>query len=60
MSMYPGHRGMPPTGAARLNELLEQIRGEFDTQVRLNETFEAQSESGHWSQYGAAILTWLL
>lgn len=43
MSMYP-HRGMPQN-AARLNELLDQIRSEFDAQVRLNEGYEQQSES---------------
>ncbi|KAI1378267.1 WD40-repeat-containing domain protein [Hypoxylon crocopeplum] len=41
MSMYP-HRGMPPQNAARLNELLDQIRTEFDNQVRMNESYEQQ------------------
>lgn len=50
MSMY-SHRGMgavPPSNA-RLNELLEQIRAEFDTQLRQSENFEHQSMSsqGH-------------
>lgn len=45
--MYPGHRGMgggPPSGpgAARLNDLLEQVRGEFETHVRQNENYEHQ------------------
>ncbi|KAI1189796.1 WD40-repeat-containing domain protein [Nemania serpens] len=40
MSMYP-HRGLPQS-AARLNELLEQIRTEFDNQVRINEGYEQQ------------------
>ncbi|CAJ2509891.1 Uu.00g057910.m01.CDS01 [Anthostomella pinea] len=40
MSMYP-HRGMPPN-APRLTELLDQIRAEFDNQVRLNEGYEQQ------------------
>lgn len=38
--MYP-HRGMPQN-AARLNELLDQVRNEFDQQVRLNEGYEQQ------------------
>lgn len=45
MSMYP-HRGMgtvPPGNSARLNELLEQIRAEFDNQLRQTEGFEHQS-----------------
>lgn len=45
MSMYP-HRGMggvPPGNSARLNELLEQIRAEFETQMRQTEGFEHQS-----------------
>ncbi|KEY67295.1 hypothetical protein S7711_04548 [Stachybotrys chartarum IBT 7711] len=43
MSMYP-HRGMGgvPPGNTRLNELLEQIRAEFDTQLRQAENFEHQ------------------
>ncbi|KAI0013686.1 WD40-repeat-containing domain protein [Xylariaceae sp. FL0662B] len=40
MSVYP-HRGMPQN-AARLNELLDQIRSEFDNQVRINEGYEQQ------------------
>lgn len=48
MSMYPGHRGMggaPPgvNGAARLSELLDQIRSEFETQLRQSENYEHQS-----------------
>jgi len=48
MSMYP-HRGMggvPPggNGASRLNELLDNIRSEFETQVRQCENYEHQSE----------------
>ncbi|KAL7918334.1 hypothetical protein ACQKWADRAFT_304366 [Trichoderma austrokoningii] len=44
MSMY-SHRGMGavPPGNARLNELLEQIRAEFDNQQRQTESFEHQS-----------------
>ncbi|KAK6078538.1 WD domain-containing protein [Seiridium cupressi] len=41
MSMYPQHRGLPQN-ASRLNELLDQIRAEFDNQVRLNEGYEQQ------------------
>lgn len=46
MSMY-SHRGMgavPPGNSARLNELLDQIRAEFETQLRQTEGFEHQSE----------------
>lgn len=42
--MYP-HRamgGVPPGNSARLNELLEQIRAEFETQLRQTEGFEHQ------------------
>ncbi|KAK0723108.1 WD40-repeat-containing domain protein [Lasiosphaeria miniovina] len=45
MSMYPGHRGMPPPvngSGARLNELLDQIRGEFEVYARQSETYEHQ------------------
>ncbi|CAM1510328.1 Fc.00g006630.m01.CDS01 [Cosmosporella sp. VM-42] len=43
MSMYP-HRmgGVPPGNSARLNELLDQIRAEFETQARQTEGFEHQ------------------
>lgn len=47
MSMYT-HRGMaggPPSSSVRLNELLDQIRGEFDSQLRQSEGFEHQSKS---------------
>jgi glucose repression regulatory protein TUP1 len=49
-SMYPGHQGMrgvPPAngGAGRLNELLDQIRAEFESHVRQTETYEHQSKS---------------
>lgn len=49
--MYP-HRqmgGVPPGSSARLNELLEQIRAEFDTQIRQTEGFEHQSKSSYYS-----------
>lgn len=35
--------GAVPPGNARLNELLEQIRAEFDSQQRQTESFEHQS-----------------
>jgi hypothetical protein len=47
MSMYP-HRAMgggPQGNSTRLNELLEQIRVEFDTQMRATENYEHQSMS---------------
>ena len=48
MSMYPAHRGMgaapPGNGAGRLNDLLDQVRGEFETQMRATENYEHQSE----------------
>jgi hypothetical protein len=47
MSMYP-HRAMgggPQGNSTRLNELLEQIRVEFDTQMRTTENYEHQSMS---------------
>ncbi|KAK5654142.1 hypothetical protein OQA88_7573 [Cercophora sp. LCS_1] len=47
MSMYPGHRGMggaPPAngGGGRLNELLDQIRAEFETQMRQTQDYDHQ------------------
>ncbi|KAK4232131.1 WD40-repeat-containing domain protein [Podospora fimiseda] len=47
MSMYPGHGrmgGVPPANGAgaRLNELLEQIRAEFDQHLRNGESYEHQ------------------
>lgn len=47
MSMYP-HRAMgggPQANSTRLNELLEQIRVEFETQMRATENYEHQSRS---------------
>ena len=44
MSMYPGHRGMPQN-LSRLNELLDQVRTEFDGQMRVNDSYEQQSKS---------------
>ncbi|KXH29651.1 WD domain-containing protein, partial [Colletotrichum nymphaeae SA-01] len=47
MSMYP-HRAMgavPPNNSARLNELLDQIRSEFDTQMRQTEGYEHQIQA---------------
>ena len=48
--MYPTHRGMggvpPSTNAGgRLNDLLEQIRTEFEGQLRAAENFEHQSKT---------------
>ncbi len=49
MSMYPAHRGIggvpPANNSGRLNELLDQIRSEFETQLRTSENYEHQSES---------------
>lgn len=50
MSMYPGHRGMggaPPAnaGGSRLNELLDQIRAEFDSQLRQTQEYDHQREN---------------
>lgn len=46
MSMYP-HRGgmaaLPSAAVARLTELLDQVRSEFDGQVRTIEGLEHQS-----------------
>jgi hypothetical protein len=52
MSMYNSHRGMGPApGNARLNELLDGIRAEFETQARASGEYEHSSEfpwsSGH-------------
>lgn len=45
MSMY-NHRGLNPApGTARLNELLDGIRAEFDTQQRASGEYEHNSES---------------
>jgi len=48
MSMYPAHRGMgavpPGNGGNRLNDLLDQIRAEFETQLRATENYEHQSK----------------
>ncbi|KXX72929.1 Transcriptional repressor rco-1 [Madurella mycetomatis] len=49
MSMYPPHRGMagvpPANGAARLNELLDQIRAEFESHARQSEGYEHQIQA---------------
>jgi glucose repression regulatory protein TUP1 len=45
MSMYNAHRGMGPvSGSARLNELLDGIRQEFETQARASGDYEHSSE----------------
>lgn len=46
MSMYNPHRGIGPTpgaGNARLNELLDGIRAEFETQARTSGEYEHSS-----------------
>ncbi|KAL8303596.1 hypothetical protein RB597_004960 [Gaeumannomyces tritici] len=47
--MYPAHRGtgVPPqaNGPSRLNELLDQVRSEFETQARQSEGYEHQIQS---------------
>lgn len=47
--MYPAHRGMggvpPGNGGGRLNELLDQIRSEFESQLRTSETYEHQIQA---------------
>ncbi|KAF7544720.1 hypothetical protein G7046_g9730 [Stylonectria norvegica] len=43
MAMYPGpHRGPPGPAGNRLNELLDSIRLEFDTQLRQVDSYEHQ------------------
>lgn len=65
MSMYP-HRSMgggPPgvQSAARLNELLDQIRSEFETQLRQSENYEHQSKQFLWlfSTHRVSKFAWL-
>jgi hypothetical protein len=45
-NMYNAHRGMVPQGGpnTRLNELLDQIRAEFDQEARRSVDYENQSE----------------
>ncbi|MCJ1227740.1 general transcription repressor [Toensbergia leucococca] len=38
--MYSAHRGMVPAPANRLNELLDQVRAEFDTQQSRTDDYE--------------------
>ncbi|CAK7564112.1 MAG: proteinral transcription repressor [Sporothrix epigloea] len=50
MSMYGGgHRGMgavpPSNGVGRLSELLDQIRSEFESQLRASENYEHQIQA---------------
>lgn len=40
--MYNAHRGMVPAPNSRLNELLEQLRQEFENQSRSTGEFEHQ------------------
>jgi glucose repression regulatory protein TUP1 len=43
--MYNSHRGMAPgLGNSRLNELLEGIRAEFETQARASGDYEHSSK----------------
>ena len=43
--MYNSHRGMGPApGTTRLNELLDGIRAEFETQARASGEYEHSSE----------------
>lgn len=49
MSMYNPHRGLgpapgAPSGNSRLNELLENIRGEFESQARQGQEVEHASK----------------
>jgi general transcriptional corepressor TUP1 len=47
--MYNSHRGMGPApGNTRLNELLDGIRAEFETQARASGEYEHSSEFS-WS-----------
>jgi hypothetical protein len=44
MSMYNAHRGMGPApGNARLNELLDGVRQEFESQARASGEYEHSS-----------------
>lgn len=43
--MYNTHRGMVPAPNARLTELLDQLRQEFETQSRSTGEFEHQRTS---------------
>lgn len=48
MSMYGPHRGIagpPPSGTARLQELLDQVRQEFENQARASGEYEHSSTS---------------
>lgn len=53
MSMYAPHRGLggpapgAPSGNARLNELLDSIRGEFESQARQGQDVEHASKLHH-------------
>lgn len=44
--MYNAHRGLggPPAGSSRLNDLLESVRQEFETQSRASSEYEASSK----------------
>ena len=52
MSMYNSHRGMGPApGNARLNELLDGIRAEFESQARASGEYEHSSEFPWFSSH---------
>ena len=42
--MYSGHRGMVPGASPRLNELLDQVRVEFEAQQTTIRECEQQSK----------------
>lgn len=49
MSMFPGPRGMghvthANNGIERVNDLMAQVRSEFESQLRATESFEHQSK----------------
>lgn len=60
MSMYP-HRGMgaaPPGSSVRLNELLDQVRAEFENQRGALENLEHQGKSLQQREDGLDGLTY--
>lgn len=42
--MYNAHRGMVPAANSRLNELLDQVRQEFDSQQNRTGEYESNSK----------------
>lgn len=57
MSMYNPHRGLGPApGNSRLNELLDGIRAEFESQARASGEYEHSSKYNPWrNQRGLQI-----